>query len=78
MANYVLTTVDNPYDPIKQPDEWHNYDETIKGYNTCSYLARIAETSDVLSDEENDKAIKQAIDEIVSLNILGIYKKFYY
>lgn len=75
MANYVLTTVDNPYDPVKQPDEWQIYDEVIKGYNTCGYLDRIANTSDELSDEENEKEINRAIDEIVRINVLGIYKK---
>jgi hypothetical protein len=46
-----------------------------KGYYTCAYLARIARTSDELSQEEEDIAIESAIDEIVEHNILGIYKK---
>ena len=36
----------------------------IKGYNSPSYQARIAVTSDQLSDEENDQIINDAIEEI--------------
>lgn len=70
----MLTTIDNPYDPYTQFDDWNAYD-TIQGYNTLSYLARIAKTSDILSQEDEDLAIESAIDEIVKLNIIGIYKK---
>lgn len=74
MDESMLTTTDNPFDPFTQFDEWNAYDES-KGYNTCSYLARIAKTSDNLSQQDEDEAIESAIDEIVKLNILGIYKK---
>ena len=71
---YMLTTTDNPFNPFTQFDDWFLYDET-KGYHTCSYLARIARTSNDLSDLDNELEITRAIDEIVSFNILGIYKK---
>ena len=71
---YMLTTVDNPYDPFTHFDEWLRYD-IGKGYNTCNYLARIVQTSNELSDELNDRAINDAIDEICEYNWLGIYKK---
>lgn len=74
VEEYMLTTTDNPYDPFTQFDDWYDYDES-KGYHTCSYLARIAKTSDDLSEEDNAIEINRAIDEICSLNILGIYKK---
>lgn len=77
MTNDVmLTTIDNPFDPFTQWDEWKQFDEDMK-YFTCNYLARIAMTSDDLSDADNDKAIEDAINEIVSFNILGIYRKVY-
>lgn len=74
MPEYMLTTIDNPYNPFTQFDEWFAFDES-KGYHSCAYLARIAKTSDELSEADEGKAIELAIDEIVSLNILGIYKK---
>ena len=70
----MLTTLDNPYNPFTQYDEWNAFD-TSMGYNTCSYLARIARTSDELSETDEELAIQQAIDEIIELNLLGIYKK---
>lgn len=74
MKSVMVTTADNPYDPFEQFDEWNAFD-TDKGYNTCSYLARIAITSDELSPEDQALAIEEAVDEIVMLNVLGIYKK---
>jgi len=70
----MLTTIDNPFDPFTQFDEWFAFDEA-KGYHTCSYLARITRTSDELSEADESLAIETAIDEIVKLNVLGIYKK---
>lgn len=68
-----LTTVDNPYDPFQDFDHWFLYD-IVSGYNSCEYLARIATTSDQLTDEENLKEIDRAIDEIVKFNP-KLYKK---
>lgn len=70
----MLTTIDNPYNPFTQFSNWYNYDN-LKGYNSCGYLARIAKTSDQLSDEENDKEIERAINEILSLDFRNIYMK---
>lgn len=70
----MLTTADNPFNPFTQFDEWQKFDES-KGYYTCAYLARIVKTSDELSETDEALAIRQAIDEIVRLNVLGIYKK---
>ena len=74
LTEHMLTTVDNPYDPFTDFDQWNAYDQS-KGYNTCSYLARIVRTSDELSEPDQSLAIELAIDEIVELNVLGIYKK---
>lgn len=70
----MLTTVDNPFDPFTQWDEWYRWDED-KGYHTCGYLARIAKTSHELSEYDEEQAIVTAIDEILELNVLGIYRK---
>jgi hypothetical protein len=70
----MLTTIDNPFDPFKQFTSWFLFDEE-KGYHSCSYLGRIARTSDQLSDEENDLEVERAIDEIVKYDFRNIYKK---
>ena len=73
-SSYMLTTIDNPFDPFEQFTSWFLFD-IEKGYNTCSYLARIAKTSDQFSEKENDEEIERAIDEIIKYNPLNIYKK---
>ena len=70
----MLTTVDNPYDPKDQFDQWYQYD-TDKGYNSCGLLDRIAMTSPAMSDQENAAEIERAIDEIVRFDPLNIYMK---
>lgn len=74
MAKCMLTTIDNPFNPFTNFEQWFDYD-CEKGYYSCSYLARIAKTSDMLSEKENDEEIERAIDEIIQYNPLGIYVK---
>ena len=70
----MLTTTDNPFDPFEQFTLWLLFDNE-KGYNTCGYLARIIQLTDDMSQKEIDEETERAIDEIVSMNPLGIYKK---
>ena len=74
MAAVFLTTLDNPYDYFTQFDEWNAFD-MAKGYNTCSYLARIALTSTEMSDKDYEDAVEDAVNEALRLNITGNYKK---
>ena len=74
MKASALTTIDNPFDPFDQFDSWINFDME-KGYNSCAYLARIAFTSDSLSDAENMQEVERAIDEIIRYDFMNIYKK---
>lgn len=76
MANVMLTTIDNPFNPFTDWDAWKGYDEAHK-YYTCEYLARITTTADDLTDADYDAAIDAAIDEIVKFNINGLYTKIY-
>ena len=71
----VLTTIDNPYDPIKQYDDWRAYD-VQEGYYTNELLARISTTSSDLSDEDEELFIEEAIDRIINL-FPSLYKKLY-
>ena len=64
MRACMLTTEDNDHDYFNDFKGWYNFDEQ-KGYGTCSLLARIARTSDQLSEEENDRATEEAIDWIL-------------
>ena len=70
----MLTTIDNPYSPFTQFDEWWQFD-TSHGYHTLSYLARIAKVSDELSEADYSAEVERAIQEIVDLDPLEVYVK---
>jgi hypothetical protein len=70
----MLTTVDNPFNPFTQWNEWFEFDES-SGYSTCSLLARIALTSDELSDSDQRLARDDAIDIIIREIGPGFYKR---
>ena len=74
MATTMLTTVDNPWNPVTHYDEWFAFDSRA-GYNTPAFLARIVKTSNDLSQADHELAIENAIDEIVRENVLGLYRK---
>ena len=72
MSNILaLTTSDNPNDPVTEFDDWWEFDVKEKGYKTCEYIARIAATSDMLSDKENEEEIDRAIKEIAERNLIS-------
>lgn len=73
MSKLMLTTLDNPFDPFTQFEEWYEFD-VQKGYHSCGYLARITNSSDELSEEDELLAIETAMKEITNFNVLGIYK----
>jgi hypothetical protein len=68
----MLTTIDNPFSPFTQYDEWDNYDKE-KGYHSSALLARVARSSEEMSDADQDLANEQAIDEIIEMNDTGLY-----
>lgn len=79
MSNdYMLTTIDNPYDPFDDFALWQMFDKE-KGYDTCEYLARIVQPllSDDLSDKEIESITDAVVNDIIKYDPLQIYiKKF--
>lgn len=71
---FMITTVDNPFDPRTKFDDWFSWD-TQSGYHSLALLGRIVNTSDDLSDVDQTLAIDLAIDEIVKENVSGVHKK---
>ena len=69
---FMLSTIDNPYNPFTHYDEWLVYDET-SGYYSNSLLARIVVSSDELSEADQSLDYEKAIDEIMMHNLLGNY-----
>ena len=83
MAACMVTTEDNEHDYFNDFESWFDFDDK-KGYGTCSLLARIARTSDQLSEEENDRAQEEAVDWIIKYCVpidkngnISKYKKVY-
>lgn len=69
MARAMITTSDNPYNPLTQYDQWRGYDEAICGYFTSQYLDRIIADSPEFTPEEEEQAVEDAIDEIIAMNL---------
>lgn len=69
-----LTTIDNPFDPLDQFDEWYDFD-MLHGYGTCEYLMRIAHPVESMTAEEEAQEMESAVDRILELDFEGIYKK---
>lgn len=67
-----LTTLDNPYNPWTQFDEWYTYDIS-HGYHTCSLLDRFIPSLSGTSIVDDAAITEQAVDQIV--DIMPYYKK---
>ena len=70
---YMLTTVDNPYNPFTDFENWYKEDMLL-GHDCCGLLAIETNASDVASEEVNRRDTIDAMDRIVSRWPL-IYKK---
>ena len=72
--DYMLTTIDNPYDPFEQFTLWYLFDKE-KGYNTCERLARLANITSDMSQKEIDEETNRAMDKLIEIDILNIFKR---
>jgi hypothetical protein len=73
-TEYMLTTVDNPYNPFTDYNAWLAFD-TRMGYNTPSFLARIAMLPEDIPEPYQSLAIQSAIDQIIQENVSGMWRK---
>lgn len=64
--DFMVTTYDNPFNPFTQFDRWFKEDMML-GHDTCGTLARLANTSEIFSDEVNETETLRAIDEMISM-----------
>lgn len=69
-----ITTFDNPFDPIEDFTSWFLFD-TEKGYYTSAKIARLTNLTDDMSEQEESEEVERAIDELISVDPLDIYKK---
>lgn len=72
---FMLTTIDNPYNPFTEFKAWQVFDEG-KGYYTLGYLARVANVSDALSEKDYELEIRNAMSTIIKENVYGVHRLF--
>ena len=77
MSNeFMLTTIDNPFDPFEQFDSWLMFDKE-KGYDSCEKLARLVELTSDMTQKEIDEATEKAIEKLIKYDFTHTFKKFY-
>ena len=74
MKRVNITTKDNPFNPFDNFVEWFLYD-TEKGYFTSSKIARLTKQEEYMTEEEESKALEEAIDRLIEIDPLNIYIK---
>lgn len=70
----MLTTIDNPYNPFEDFTSWLMFD-IEKGYDTNGKIARIANLKDEMTEQEQEEEIKKAINRLIEIDPLDLYKK---
>lgn len=76
MSSYMITTMDNPWNPFTHFDEWYDWDDKC-GYHTCRWIALFAKASIYLDDDTNQAMHDVGVDEFLSINPFGIHMKVY-
>lgn len=71
-VEYMLTTIDNPFNPFVNFDAWYGYDIT-QGHHTSEYIARLMVDSQLMTDEERTEEYDSAIQWILDTDVLGKY-----
>ena len=70
----MITTFDNPFDPFEQFTLWDLFDKD-KGYNSWERVVKLANFTDDMSLKEEDEEIERAIDRLISIDPLNMWKK---
>lgn len=70
----MLTTIDNPFDPFEQFDDWYRFD-VEKQYYSSERWTRFANFTDDMTEQEEREESERAIDEFIALDFLDLYKK---
>lgn len=76
MNKVSITTFDNPFSPFTEFEKWYQFD-TEKGYYTCNKLARLSNVTNLMTEKEENEEIERAIDRLIEIDPLDIYKKVY-
>lgn len=69
-----VTTLDNPFDPFSDFDNWKRFDED-QGYYTTELICRYLNVSDEFDDDLYNEQVEEAVDKVVHYNFYGNYRK---
>lgn len=69
-----ISTIDNPFNPFDDFTSWFMYD-IEKGYYSSSKVARLINTTDDMTEEEELEEIERAIDRLIEIDPLDIFIK---
>ena len=70
----MLSTFDNPFNPFEQFDNWFMFD-IEKGYYSASKLARLANITDDMTEQEYNEEVERAIDTLIKYDFTNTYTK---
>ena len=76
MGDYMITTIDNPWNPFTHYHEWLSYD-TSHGYNTDQWLYVLTRTSNDLNADERLVQIDAGCQRLLELDPFGLHVKLY-
>ena len=69
-----ITTIDNPFNPFDDFTSWFMFD-IEKGYYSGQKVARLVNTTEDMTTEEELEEIERAIDRLIEIDPLDIYIK---
>lgn len=76
MGDFMVTTMDNPWNPFTHYHEWLSYD-THHGYRTQEWLAILSRTSTDLRTEEQNELIDAGVQSLLDIDPYGLHVKVY-
>ncbi len=68
---FLITTIDNPFNPFTQSDEWLNFDKTY-GYNTYERLVELGHFDSDMTEEEEEDEYKRAMIRLLRIHPMYI------
>lgn len=73
--DYLLTTVDNKFDPFTQYNDWFSEDHRL-GYDTPAVMARLGAFSNDMPEDEYNLEYEDVSNRMLAL-FPSLYKKVY-
>lgn len=72
-TEFMLTTKDNPWNPITDWDHWYAYDEML-GYHTSGLIARLYTKTPEFGEAQQLFDVSDVYARIIEIDALGVYR----